>query len=31
MNEWLAEKSILIGTVIIVLNGLAITFVPVFV
>ena len=31
MMEWLADKAIMIGAIVLVLNGLAITFVPVFV
>jgi hypothetical protein len=29
MTEWIADKAILIGTVVLVLNGLAFTFGPV--
>jgi len=31
MRDWLADKAILIGALLLVANGLAITFVPVFV
>lgn len=31
MREWLEDKAIMLGAIVIVLNGLAITLVPVFV